>query len=135
MTICEVNVRYEASEKEQFDWMCDEMMGGGVLNTMGSNIIDIITHVTSQKATNVHGMLKTYTKQTEKIKGIREITSDDFCTFQLELEKGSCATVTINSHIPGGFSQEIMMIGTKGRLIAKGIMGNVTKNSKDIPNQ
>ena len=41
----------------------------------------------------------------------------------------------INSHISGGFSQEIMMIGTKGRLIAKGIMGNVTKNSKDIPNQ
>ncbi|XP_060066212.1 glucose-fructose oxidoreductase domain-containing protein 1-like [Ylistrum balloti] len=120
MTICEVNIHFEASPKEKFDWMCDEMMGGGVLNTIGSNIIDVISFLTGQKATQVHGMLKTYTKQTEKIKGIREITSDDFCSFQMELDRGSCATVTINSHIPGMFLQEILMVGTKGRLIAKG---------------
>jgi predicted dehydrogenase len=74
------------TSKDEFDWRCDETMGGGVLNTIGSNIIDLITYLTGQKAVRVHGMLKTYTKQTDKIKGIREITSDDFCSIQLELD-------------------------------------------------
>ncbi|XP_067651629.1 glucose-fructose oxidoreductase domain-containing protein 1-like [Haliotis asinina] len=120
VTICEVKVHYGAYPREKFDWMCDELMGGGVLNAMGSNIIDIVTFLTSQKALRVHGMLKTYTKQTEKIKGIREITSDDFCTFQMEMEKGASTTVTVNSHMPGQFTQEIIVIGTKGRLVARG---------------
>ncbi|KAK3085245.1 hypothetical protein FSP39_000559 [Pinctada imbricata] len=120
INICEVRVQFEQAAKQTFDWTCDELMGGGVLNTIGNNIIDIISFLTNQKAVKVNGMLKTYTKTTEKIKGIREITSDDFCTFQMELEKGSCANVTINSHIPGSFSQEVMIIGNKGRLTARG---------------
>ncbi|CAG2237985.1 Glucose-fructose oxidoreductase domain-containing protein 2,Glucose-fructose oxidoreductase domain-containing protein 1 [Mytilus edulis] len=72
ISICEIRIHYEKKPKEHFDWMCDETMGGGVLNTIGSNIIDLITHLTGQKAVRVHGMLKTYTKQTDKIKGIRK---------------------------------------------------------------
>lgn len=120
ISICEVRIHYEIKTKDQFDWRCDETMGGGVLNTIGSNMIDLITYLTGQKAVRVHGMLKTYTKQTDKIKGIREITSDDFCSIQLELENGSCATMTINSHIHGPFNQEIMLVGSKGRLTIKG---------------
>ncbi|XP_064599282.1 glucose-fructose oxidoreductase domain-containing protein 1-like [Liolophura sinensis] len=120
VTICEVRVHFGSLMKDKFDWTCDEMMGGGVLNTLGSNIIDIISFLTKQFATRVHGMLKTYTKQTEKISGIREITSDDFCTFQMELNQGACATITLNTHMPGQFVHEILVCGTKGRLIAKG---------------
>lgn len=120
ITICEVKVHYGGLPKEKYDWMCDEGMGGGVLNTIGSNIIDVITFLTKERALRVHGMLKTYTKQTQNIKGIREITSDDFCTFQMELDKGACVTVTLNSHIPGQFVQEIVICGQKGRLIARG---------------
>ncbi|XP_060606198.1 glucose-fructose oxidoreductase domain-containing protein 1-like [Ruditapes philippinarum] len=120
LKICEIRVHYWNYPKEKFDWTCDEIMGGGILNSIGSNLIDIVTYLTSQKAISVHGMLKTYTKQTEKIKGIREITSDDFCSFQLELDYGACATVTINSHMPGQFFQEIIVVGTKARLTAKG---------------
>lgn len=118
--ICEIKVHFWNYPREKFDWTCDEIMGGGVLNSIGSNLIDIVTYLTSQKAISVHGMLKTYTKRTEKIKGIREITSDDFCSFQLELDYGACATVTINSHMPGQFVQEITVVGTKSRLTAKG---------------
>ncbi|ESO98212.1 hypothetical protein LOTGIDRAFT_114597 [Lottia gigantea] len=120
INICEVRVHYQSIVKENFDWTCDELMGGGVLNTIGCNIIDIITYLTSQKAIRVHGMLKTYHKQTDKIKGIREITSDDYCSFQMELEKGACATVTLNSHMPGPFVQEIIISGSKARLTVRG---------------
>jgi predicted dehydrogenase len=113
--------------------MCDGTMGGGLLNEIGSNIIDVIGYLTGQRATKAHGMLKTYTKQTEKIKGIREITSDDFCTFQIELDQGSCVTATINGHIPGVFQQDIMILGNKGRLTAKGsdLYGQKNDQSKE----
>lgn len=118
--ICEVKVHYAYPSKEKFDWTCDDLMGGGVLNTIGGNIIDMISFLTAQKAIKVNGMMKTYTKQTEKINGIREITSDDFCTFQMDLDQGACATVILNSHMPGQFLQEFIIIGDKGRLVAKG---------------
>ena len=118
--VCDIRLNFWSYPKEKFDWTCDETMGGGVLNSLGSNLIDVITYLTAQKAVSVHGLLKTYTKQTEKIKGIREITSDDFCSFQLELDCGACSTVTINSHLPGQFYQEITVVGTKARLTAKG---------------
>ena len=120
LKMCEIRVHYWNYPKEKYDWTCDETMGGGALNSIGSNLIDIVTYLTGQKAVSVHGMLKTYTKHTEKIKGIREITSDDFCSFQLELDFGACASITINSHMPGQFSQEITIVGTKARLTAKG---------------
>ena len=120
VSVCEGRVHCGSLLKDKFDWMCDELMGGGVLNIYGSILIDIITFLTGQKADRVHGVLKTFTKQTEKINGIRQITSDDFCTFQMELDQGACATVTLNNHLPGTFVHEILICGTKGRLVARG---------------
>ena len=119
VVICEARVHCGSLLKDKFDWMCDEMMGGGVLNIHGSIIVDIITFLTGQRATRVHGMCKTFTKQTEKIKGIRQITSDDFCSFQMELDGSACATVTLNNHLPGQYVHEILVCGTKGRLVAR----------------
>ena len=119
MTVCEARVHCGSLLKDKYDWMCDELMGGGVLNVHGSVIIDLVTFLTGQKAVQVHGMLKTYTKQTEKIKGIRQITSDDFCSFQLELSQGACATVTLNNHLPGQYVHEVLICGTKGHLTTR----------------
>ena len=99
----------------------------------GSVIIDIIHYLTGQRAIKVHGVLRTFTKQTEKIKGIRQITSDDFCTFQMELDRGSCVTVTLNNHVPGQFVHEVLICGTKGRLAARGsdLYGQKIDQSKE----
>jgi predicted dehydrogenase len=119
INICEVRVHC-GSIKDKYDWMCDELMGGGVLNQHGSIIIDMITYLTGQKATRVHGLLKTFIKQTDKIKGIRQITSDDFCSFQMELDGGACATVVLNGHLQGKYSHEFLICGSKGHLVARG---------------
>ncbi|KAL8602915.1 hypothetical protein ACOMHN_062610 [Nucella lapillus] len=120
INVCEVKVHFSINYSDRFDWMCDEMMGGGALNLYGSNIIDLVSFLTGQRAVKVHGMLKTYTKQTSNIKGIREITSDDFCTFQLELDKGASVTVTLNGLLPGKFTHEIILLGDRGRLTVRG---------------
>ena len=73
-----------------------------------------------RSAVKVHGLLKTFVKQTDHIKGIRQITSDDFCTFQMVLEGGVCCTVTLNFNVPGEFKQDVTVVGSAGRLLAVG---------------
>ncbi|RUS83168.1 hypothetical protein EGW08_009068 [Elysia chlorotica] len=139
VTVCEVNVHYGSSgilgQKQllkkagsnasqsttAYDWTCDEAMGGGVLNMYGGMVVDLLSHVTGLRATRVQGLVRTYVRQTERVSGIREITSDDFCCFQMELGMdGACATVTLNSQVPGPFLQEITVVGTLGRLTLRG---------------
>ncbi|GAB6020237.1 hypothetical protein CHUAL_002955 [Chamberlinius hualienensis] len=120
VTVVECKVQCGDVIESQYNWTCDKVMGGGIVSAVGSHIIDIIAYVTGQRAVKVHGMLRTFRKTTEKINGIRQITSDDFCTFQMELNKGAWATVTLNNNLPGHFVQEVLVCGTKGHVLVKG---------------
>lgn len=117
--LCDIKMSCGSLLGDKYNWSCDENMGGGVLNTIGPHIIDIITFLTGQEIIKVRGMLKTFVKQTDCISGIRHITSDDFCTFQAELSRGATATVTLNTHVPGQFRQEVLIIGSDGRLLIR----------------
>jgi len=84
-------------------------MGGGVLNMYGAIVVDLIAFLTCKRATSVNGMLRTYARQTEHINGHRLITSDDFCSFQMELNDDACATVTVNGNVAGPYYQEVVI--------------------------
>ncbi|KAK2113019.1 Glucose-fructose oxidoreductase domain-containing protein 1 [Saguinus oedipus] len=118
--VCEVQVHGGSLLGKKYNWSCDDLMGGGGLHSVGTYIIDLLTFLTGQKAVKVHGLLKTFVKQTDHIKGIRQITSDDFCTFQMVLEGGVCCTVTLNFNVPGEFKQDVTVVGSAGRLLAVG---------------
>ncbi|XP_065828840.1 glucose-fructose oxidoreductase domain-containing protein 2-like [Oscarella lobularis] len=102
-----------------YNWLCDEAMGGGALSLSGCQMIDIVTFVTRQRAVEVNGFLETFVKETSSIGGYRSITSDDFCTFQMRCSGGGCATVTINTHMHSRFCMELLVVGTKGRLVVR----------------
>lgn len=76
----------------------------------GAIIIDLVAFLTHKRATSVHGLLKTYARQTDRINGHRLITSDDFCSFQMELDGDACATVTVIGHAPGPYQQEVYSV-------------------------
>ncbi|XP_072001147.1 glucose-fructose oxidoreductase domain-containing protein 1-like isoform X1 [Engystomops pustulosus] len=120
LQVCEVQVHGGSLLGKKYNWSCDDLMGGGGLHSVGSYIIDLLNFVTDQKAVRVHGLLKTFVKQTDHIRGIRQITSDDFCTFQMVLESGVCCTVTLNFNVPGEFKQDVAVVGSSGRLIVMG---------------
>ncbi|CDQ70176.1 unnamed protein product [Oncorhynchus mykiss] len=120
LLVCEAQVHSGSLLGKKYNWSCDDLMGGGGLHSVGSYIIDLLTFLTGQRAAKVHGFLKTFVKQTEHICGIRQITSDDFCTFQMVLEGGACCTVTLNFNVPGDFRQEVIVVGTVGRLTVSG---------------
>lgn len=108
-------------QQESYSWKCDPSMGGGVVNMLGSHIIDLVSFVSKQQAKRVHGTLNTFRPHTESIQGYRTITSDDFCCFQMECTEGLSATVTLNTHSPGQFQFEFSVTGSDGRLIMKGV--------------
>ncbi|XP_064466801.1 glucose-fructose oxidoreductase domain-containing protein 2-like [Ornithodoros turicata] len=117
--IIEARVNCGTLLHDRYDWTSEDLMGGGVLNTLGSHVIDIAAFVTGLRASRAHGLVRTFTKTTDTVRGIRQVSSDDFCTFQLELPDGACATVTLNSHCSGQFTQELLVCGSKGNLVVR----------------
>ncbi|XP_053305708.1 glucose-fructose oxidoreductase domain-containing protein 2 [Spea bombifrons] len=118
--ICDVRVYWGSLLSSKYSWICDELMGGGGLHTIGTNVVDLLTHLTGKRAVKVHGLLKTFVKQNKAITGIRHVTSDDFCFFQMQMTGGACSTVTLNFNMPGAFVHEVLVVGSAGRLIARG---------------
>ena len=108
-------------QSEPYSWKCDSAVGGGVLNMVGSQIIDLISYVSNQQAKKVHGSLHTFCPHTESIHGYRTITSDDFCCFQMQCNGGLSATVTLNTLVAGQYKFEFSVTGTKERLIVRGM--------------
>lgn len=106
---------------ETYSWKCETSMGGGVLNMLGADIIDLISFLSDQHACKGHASLSTFRPTTRTIHGYRVITSDDFCCFQLKYSKGLSATVTLNSHAPGHFKFHFSVTGTLGRLVVQGL--------------
>uniref|UniRef100_A0A8D8L9G8 Glucose-fructose oxidoreductase domain-containing protein 2 n=1 Tax=Cacopsylla melanoneura TaxID=428564 RepID=A0A8D8L9G8_9HEMI len=95
-------------------------MGGGVITLVGSHVIDLITYLTGERAVRVHSVVKTFNPNTSAISGIRNITSPDYCVFQLELTGGALVTVTLNTHLAQStFTQEILICGPKGYLVVR----------------
>eukprot|EP00124_Ichthyophonus_hoferi_P000293 Ihof_evm19s10 gene=Ihof_evmTU19s10 len=118
--VIEAHVETGPLIRGDYNWWCDAALGGGALGALGSHVIDILTYVTGLKATDVNGTMKTYIKNTNRIKGFRHITSDDFCSFQVKYEGDVHGTVVVNTHMPGTYEQKIMVVGTEGRLILRG---------------
>lgn len=117
--IIEARVQCGSLIHDRYDWTCEDTMGGGILSTFGSHVIDIASFVTGLRAVRVHGLTRTFAKTTDNVCGIRQVSSDDFCSFQMELSNGALATVTLNSHCAGQFSQELLVCGTKGNLVVR----------------
>ncbi|XP_072279070.1 glucose-fructose oxidoreductase domain-containing protein 2 [Pyxicephalus adspersus] len=118
--ICDVRVYWGSLLSSHYSWICDELMGGGGLHTIGTYVVDLLTYLTGKKAEKVHGFLKTFVKQNTSITGIRHVTSDDFCYFQMQMVGGACSTVTLNFNMPGAFVHEVLIVGSAGRLIVRG---------------
>ncbi|KAI4464644.1 hypothetical protein MML48_3g00005270 [Holotrichia oblita] len=119
--LIDIRVQTSSLYSEGFDWKCNDIMGGGILNLIGSHVVDTVTFLTGAKALRVHGLVRTFTKTTDNINGIRQISAPDFCTFQMELERGILVTATMSSHSANtSFSHEVIISGTNGYLLVRG---------------
>lgn len=109
---------------------CDHYMGGGILPTVASHIIDLISFVTNTRAKRVNGLLRRLNQDYADPKyTLNRVTTSDYCTFQMELEARDVrgvgrkplllATATINSRAPNTYVHEIRVHGSGGLLLLK----------------
>lgn len=122
LSVIDVSVKISSLIHENYDWLCSAEMGGGILNLMGSHMIDLIHFLTGKKALRVHAIVKTFQQQTDTINGIRQITAPDFCNFQLELEGGLLVTANLQSNqcCRNAFEQDVTIVGRDGSLLVAG---------------
>uniref|UniRef100_A0AAQ4NY22 Glucose-fructose oxidoreductase domain containing 1 n=1 Tax=Gasterosteus aculeatus aculeatus TaxID=481459 RepID=A0AAQ4NY22_GASAC len=90
LLVCEAQVHSGSLLGKKYNWSCDDLMGGGGLHSVGTYIIDLLTFLTGQRAA------------------------------KMALEGGACCTVTLNFNMPGEFRQEVIVVGTVGRLTVTG---------------
>ncbi|XP_047014074.1 glucose-fructose oxidoreductase domain-containing protein 1 isoform X2 [Ictalurus punctatus] len=99
LLVCEAQVHGGSLLGKKYNWSCDDLMGGGGLHSVGTYIIDLLTFLTSRRA------------------------------IKMVLEGGACCTVTLNFNVPGEFRQEVVVVGTAGRLTVSGTDLYGQKNS------
>ncbi|XP_062868670.1 glucose-fructose oxidoreductase domain-containing protein 2 [Trichomycterus rosablanca] len=119
LQVCEARIYGGSLLSQSYSWAWEELMGGGGLHTVGSWIIDLMSHLTGMRAIRVHGMLRTFVHKGGTESGIRSVTSDDYACFQLLLGGGVVCNVTLNFNLPGANLHEVMLAGSSGRLLAK----------------
>ena len=144
------------------NWNSDINLGAGILNRFGAAIISLVIFLfDSKKVTKVNGTCKTFVKHLNidlvnnndennnntansskiLINKTRQITADDYCNFQLNLEPSSIlVNVTINSLAQCKYKQEILVSGTNGTLILdnKRLIyrsTNISTHSKNIDDE
>jgi len=130
-----VDIRVSCSSllDSEYSWMCDSSMGGGVLARVASHLIDLISFLQLGRVTRVHANLKTLTRTTDNIRGIRFITAEDYAVVQMYLTGGCCVTICINSVLTG-FWQEIVVSGSAGylALTQETLKGRKNGSSKEV---
>lgn len=122
VSLVDIRVQMGSLLHDQYDWLCDAAMGGGALNLIGSHVIDVVSFLfAGNRAVRVHGVVRTYAKQTAHVTGIRQVTAPDFCNFQMELEGGTLVTAALHSNSASRtFSQEVLVCGRDGHLVVRG---------------
>ena len=116
LLVCECSLHTGNLVGSKYDWHCDQSMGGGILHQYGCHIIDTLSFIVNEHACEAQGYLQTFVKHTKSMPGFRQITSDDYSSFHLRYPSGMHANITLNSHMPTQFNQEILIVGTKGYL-------------------
>ena len=64
----------------------------------------------------IHGVVRTVQKNTNKVRGIRQITADDVVSLNYETEDNCLVTITLNAQ-SSNFNQELTLTGEGGQLI------------------
>lgn len=123
LSVIDVSIKISSLlHAQNYDWLCSSEMGGGILNLLGSHVIDLIHFLIGKKATRVHAIVRTFKQQTDSINGIRQITAPDFCNFQMELEGGLLVIVNLQSNqcCRNAFEQDVRIVGRDGTLVVVG---------------
>ena len=99
-----------------WDWWCDAERGGGMLNALGSHLIDLarwlVGRIEALTAQLQIGQL--YRRDAEG--AVRQVTADEHAHLLLRFANGAQGSITVSGLTPGGWGMSILVVGTEGAL-------------------
>jgi predicted dehydrogenase len=112
-----------ANLKRLWNWWSDVAQGGGILGAISSHQIDTVRYVLNDEVVAARGYLNTFVTErplpaTEESSspGTREVTADDFASFQLQFARSGVAMVTASMIARMNESQSFTFYGSEGTL-------------------
>jgi predicted dehydrogenase len=99
-----------------WNWWCDAERGGGMLNALGSHLLDLarwlIGRIEALTAQLQIGQL--YRRDAAGV--MRQVTADEHAHLLLRFANGAQGSITASGLTPGGWGMSILVVGTEGAL-------------------
>ncbi|VDP06410.1 unnamed protein product [Soboliphyme baturini] len=128
LNACEVKVKSGSLSCDQYNWTHDRHAGGGVLNLVGSHVIDLLTYLFDRRAVRVSGFVQCIPLSDASNASAtdvrtrtvyRKTCADNFACFVLHFDGDFYVSVTLNALGSPDYFQEVLICGSVGQLVAR----------------
>lgn len=100
-----------------WNWWCDVEQGGGMLNGLGSHLVDLARWLVGRIEALTAQLQVGHLFRTDPATGIQQpVTADDHAQLLLRFANGAQGSITVSGLTPGGYGMSILVVGTRGAL-------------------
>jgi predicted dehydrogenase len=99
-----------------WDWWCDIDQGGGMLNALGSHLLDLARWMVGRIEALTAQLQIGHLYRTDSGGSVRQVTADDHAQLLLRFANGAQGSITVSGLTPGGWGMSILAVGTDGAL-------------------
>lgn len=102
--------------KLPWDWWCDVERGGGMLNALGSHLIDLARWLVGRIEALTAQLQIGHLYRPDVNGALQQVTADDHAQVLLRFANGAQGSITTSGLTPGGYGMSILVVGTEGAL-------------------
>ncbi len=99
-----------------WNWWCDVDQGGGILNALGSHLLDLARWMVGRIDALTAQLQIGHLYRTDAAGVVRQVTADDHAQILLRFANGAQGSITVSGLTPGGWGMSITAVGTDGAL-------------------
>lgn len=99
-----------------WDWWCDVERGGGMLNALGSHLLDLARWLVGRIESLTAQLQISHLYRRDASGIVRQVTADDHAHLLLRFANGAQGSITASGLTPGGWGMSILVVGTEGAL-------------------
>jgi predicted dehydrogenase len=99
-----------------WNWWCDLDQGGGMLNALGSHLLDLARWLIGRIEALTAQLQIGHLYRTDPGGAVRQVTADDHAQLLLRFANGAQGSITVSGLTPGGWGMSITVVGTDGVL-------------------
>ncbi|CDW57615.1 glucose fructose oxidoreductase [Trichuris trichiura] len=148
LLVIDAIVRTGALHGSAYNWRFEQLSGGGLLNIVGSHVIDLICFLVGKRAVCVQGVVQSLpscslqsssssssssSSCSQRQEEFRRMNADNVCSFLMRFDDGMHASVNLNALGAPNFFLELLCWGTQGQLIVQNFYLYLVKFTSNGP--